>query len=57
MGVWAPMLAVCAVREEVTLRRLARGAVPGVEADHEPPLRSETGSIGIDGNRSPVAVV
>jgi hypothetical protein len=29
---------------EVTLHRLARGALPGVEADLEP-LRSETGSI------------
>jgi hypothetical protein len=30
--------------EEVTLRRLARGTPPGVEADHEP-LRSETSTI------------
>jgi hypothetical protein len=41
---------------ELTLCRLACGALPGVEADHEP-LRSETGSIRIDGNHSQVTVV
>jgi hypothetical protein len=44
MAQCAPTLAVCGVRGEATLRRLARGTSPGVETDLET-LRSETGSI------------